>query len=153
MKTLEGNLLDLAESGVFDVIVHGCNCFCTMGRGIALEVKKRYPQVYYSDTLTAKGDRNKLGTYSAAGVYIVEHDHGFYVVNGYTQYDWHPGQRNADYDAIRAVFAGVKQDFGGMRIGYPLIGAGLAGGDWNIISAIIEEELEGEDHTLVVLPS
>jgi len=33
------------------------------------------------------------------------------------------------------------------------IGAGLAGGDWEIISSIINEELEGEDHTCVVLPS
>jgi len=38
----------------------------------------------------------------------------------------------------------------GMRIGYPLIGAGLAGGDWTIISAIIDEELKGEDHALVI---
>jgi hypothetical protein len=31
-----------------------------------------------------------------------------------------------------------------------MIGAGLAGGDWEIISAIINEELYGEDHTLVI---
>ena len=43
----------------------------------------------------------------------------------------------------------VKQNFAGTRIGYPLIGAGLAKGDWQVISKIIEEELEGEDHTLV----
>jgi len=33
---------------------------------------------------------------------------------------------------------------------YPAIGAGLAGGNWEVISQIIEEELDGEDHTLVV---
>ena len=31
-----------------------------------------------------------------------------------------------------------------------VIGAGLAGGDWSRISAIINKELEGEDHTLVL---
>jgi O-acetyl-ADP-ribose deacetylase (regulator of RNase III) len=36
-----------------------------------------------------------------------------------------------------------------LRIGYPAIGAGLAGGDWEVISSIIEEELKGEDHTFV----
>jgi O-acetyl-ADP-ribose deacetylase (regulator of RNase III) len=41
--------------------------------------------------------------------------------------------------------------FSGKRIGYPKIGAGLAGGDWNIISSIIDKELIGEDHTLVLL--
>ena len=43
----------------------------------------------------------------------------------------------------------IKQDFSGKRIGYSMIGAGLAGGDWNIISVVINEELAGEDHTLV----
>ncbi|MFZ6679409.1 hypothetical protein [Undibacterium sp. Tian12W] len=36
-----------------------------------------------------------------------------------------------------------------MRLAYPLIGAGLAGGDWVKIAAIIDEELDGMDHTLV----
>ena len=31
MKTIEGNLISLAKAGQFDVIVQGCNCFCTMG--------------------------------------------------------------------------------------------------------------------------
>jgi transcription antitermination factor NusA-like protein len=30
-----------------------------------------------------------------------------------------------------------------------MIGAGLAGGDWNIIERIIQEELNGEDVTVV----
>ena len=37
----------------------------------------------------------------------------------------------------------------GKRIGYPRIGAGLAKGDWGVISNIIDVELGGEDHTLV----
>lgn len=43
----------------------------------------------------------------------------------------------------------VARDFAEDRIGYPRIGAGLAGGDWSIIGAIIDEELHGLDHTLV----
>jgi len=39
--------------------------------------------------------------------------------------------------------------FSGKRIAYPLLGAGLAGGDWDIISKIISKVLENEDHTLV----
>ena len=36
-----------------------------------------------------------------------------------------------------------------MVIQQTLIGAGLAGGDWKVISKIISEELQGEDYTLV----
>lgn len=52
---------------------------------------------------------------------------------------------------MRLVFAAIARDFHGKRIGYPKIGAGLAGGDWSILAAIINEELAGEDHTLVLL--
>lgn len=30
-----GDLLDLALKGEFNVIVHGCNCNCTMNSGVA----------------------------------------------------------------------------------------------------------------------
>ena len=33
LKHATGDLLALAEAGEFDVILHGCNCFNTMGGG------------------------------------------------------------------------------------------------------------------------
>jgi O-acetyl-ADP-ribose deacetylase (regulator of RNase III) len=144
MKTLKGDLLQFAEDGNFDVIIHGCNCFCQMGKGIALTIKNKFPEAYKADLETAKGEKNKLGTYSKA-------DTGnFTIVNAYTQYHWAGKGRNADYDAIRNVMKLIKQNFSGKRIGYPLIGAGLAGGDWDVISTIISEELKGEEHTVVI---
>jgi O-acetyl-ADP-ribose deacetylase (regulator of RNase III) len=44
----------------------------------------------------------------------------------------------------------VKEKFSGKKMAFPLIGAGLAGGDWNYISEIIEDELKGEDVTIIV---
>ena len=73
----------------------------------------------------------------------------FTIVNAYTQFHWKGEAILADYDAIRHAFRAVKQTFAGKRIGYPLIGAGFARGDWKTIAAIIDEELAGEDHTLV----
>jgi O-acetyl-ADP-ribose deacetylase (regulator of RNase III) len=43
----------------------------------------------------------------------------------------------------------IKDSFSGLSIGLPKIGAGLAGGDWKLIVSIIEEELAGEDVTLL----
>lgn len=147
MQTEKGDLLQKASAGEFDVIIHGCNCFCTMGAGIAKTVKQVFPSAYQADVATAAGDKAKLGTYSTAQVEV--NHKALIIINAYTQYQWRGAGRKADYEAIRHVFRLVKQHYAGKRIGYPAIGAGLAGGDWSIIAAIIDEELAGEEHVFV----
>ena len=147
MKVVSGDLIQLAKNGEFDLIVHGCNCFCTMGAGIAKGIKAAFPAAYKADRVTLRGDRAKLGMCSAAEV---ERDVGpLIVVNAYTQFDYRGSGPKVDYDAVRSCFRWIKQQHSGKRIGLPKIGAGLAGGDWERIARIIEEELEGEDVTLV----
>lgn len=143
MKTVDGDLVLMGKQGDFDVIVHGCNCMCTMGSGIAKQIRETFPAAYTADCRTQSGDITKLGKYTFARVGDLT------IVNAYTQFDYVRYPPPVDYDAIRTVFGRIKKDFAGKRIGYPKIGAGLAGGDWNTISAIIDEELAGEDHTLV----
>lgn len=150
MKTIQGDLVQLALQGEFDVIIHGCNCHCTMGAGIAKEVKTTFPEAYDADARTFPGDRSKLGTISYATV--TRNGHVITVVNGYTQFNFKGSGVLVDYEALRAVMAAVALLFSGKRIGYPKIGSGLAHGDWSVIAPIIDEELHGEDHTLVELP-
>lgn len=147
MKKIQGDLLNLALAGKFDVIVHGCNCQCTMGAGIANSIKTLFPKAYKADCQTKKGDREKLGTNSQASV--VRGGIMLTIVNAYTQFHWRGTGVKADYDAIRSAMQVIKREHSGQRIGYPLIGAGLAGGDWSVIEEIITSELAGEDHTLV----
>ena len=147
MNVVRGDLIRLAQQGVFDVIVHGCNCRCAMARGIAKSIRSAFPKAYQIDQATEPGDRSKLGTIRVADVDV--DGHSLAVVNAYTQFDYRGPMPLADYDAIRSAFAAIKKQFAGRRIGYPMIGAGLAGGDWGVISAIIEQELASEDHTLV----
>lgn len=144
MTAIEGDLIKLGKEGLFDVIVHGCNCFCTMGAGIAKGIKTEFPGAFDADLKTKSGDRSKLGTISHAKIGNLE------VVNAYTQYHWRGSGKKADYEAIRLAFRLIKKQFSGSKIGYPAIGAGLAGGDWTVISTIIDEELQGEDHTFVI---
>jgi O-acetyl-ADP-ribose deacetylase (regulator of RNase III) len=147
MKVLKGNLIQLALQGEFDVIVHGCNCFCTMASGIAKQIAQTFPEARDVDARTGRGIADKLGSISYAQCDPV------LVVNGYTQYSYgrDPKVVYVDYDAVRSVFQAVKTKFAGERIGYPMLGAGLANGDWEVIAEIINEELDGENHTLVEL--
>lgn len=156
--TMQGNLIDLAEQGVFDLIVHGCNCQNTMKSGIAGEIASRYPEVAMKDSLTKKGDSAKLGSFSMCRVQSPKTLNTFIVVNMYTQefYGRNENVVYCNYSAIKYGFEKLArlmkqhglQDY---RIGYPKIGAGLANGEWSIIEAIINQQLEGFDHTLVIL--
>lgn len=160
MKSIKGNLIALAPQ--FDAIVHGCNCFNVMGAGIAPQIDRAFSGVpSRADNTTTPGDIDKLGTISV-GRYFWKEDvptsrSYLYIINAYTQYGTarYPGECVVDYDAIRSSFALIYQlakrhDNGyQFKIAYPMIGAGLGGGDWKLISTIIGEQLDGLDHTLI----
>ncbi len=144
MKKIKGDLIKLAQQGKFDVIVHGCNCFCHMGAGIAKQIKETFPEAFQADKATPAGERGKMGDYSSAKT------NGLIVVNAYTQYGYGIRKTFVDYEAVEEVFEKIADDFSGKKIGYPKIGCGLGGGDWEKVSKIIDEKLKGEDHTLVI---
>lgn len=144
MKTIKGDLIKLFKKGEFDVIVHGCNCLCVFGAGIAKQIKEQFPEAYEVDKQTKTGCSHKLGNISVCQ--IGEQ----YIINAYTQYTFGTTKRNVDYEAIRSCFRKIKEKFSGKRIGYPQIGAGLGGGDWGIIKLIIDCELDKEDHSVVI---
>lgn len=132
VKFIKGNLITMAKNKEFDVIVHGCNCFHTMGAGIAKQIAKEFPYAFEADKRDgACGDLCKLGTYSVgyqSGEPI--------VVNAYTQFKLGP---NFNRDAFRTILWKISMWNGPLKIGFPMIGAGLGKGDPDkIISDFIE---------------
>jgi O-acetyl-ADP-ribose deacetylase (regulator of RNase III) len=156
-----GDLILLVKNSSFDVISHGCNCFCQMGAGIAPHMAKEFGcDKFPLEDKKYKGDINKLGQIDY-GIGWLRGDKGIYgsviVVNAYTQYRYgknHPDgvKKPVDYDAITLCMRKINHQFNGKRIGLPKIGCGLAGGDWNIVSNIIKKELKDCDVTIVILP-
>lgn len=122
-----------------------------MDAGIAKSIKTSFPKAYDADMKTRKGDYDKLGTCSTA-IEIVNGKE-LSIVNAYTQFDWKGSGVLVNYDAVKSCIRFVKRNYGGKRIGIPKIGAGLARGDWDVLRAIIDDELRGEDVTLVVKDS
>lgn len=130
----KGNLLDVKRG----IIVHGCNAQGVMGSGVAKAVKEMYPGAFtqYSNDIVA----NWFGL-GDISVYTVEPNE-LIVVSAITQefYGREPNTRYVSYDAIDRCFARVfvLAEYSGLTVHIPYIGAGLAQGDWNIISKIIE---------------
>lgn len=116
-----------------EIVVHGCNCWCVMGAGIAAQIRKQCPNAHTADKTTIAGDMSKMGTYS----YGIEAN-GMIVVNAYTQYGYNRTKVNVDYLALEKAIRSICSQFANRVIAMPKIGCGLGGGDWNIVSEILE---------------
>lgn len=151
MKIVKGNLLRLAEAGEFDIIVQGCNCFCTMNSGLAKQIKDQYPEAYAADLKTEKGSWNKLGDYS------LFRGKRFTIINAYTQFGFNkPGECKDvfDYNAFAIILEKLERTFGSSSFGFPLIGCGLAGGNKERILDMLKDfnqkiEADGGSVTIV----
>lgn len=146
-----GNILDNVLDNA--IICHGCNKKGSMGKGIALSIKQKYGKAY-KDYINAYNSNN-LGL----GTVIFSHIRDFlFIANAVTQDKyWSPGDSGdivyADYDAIRKCFKTIAAFSKEQKlpVHYPMVGAGLAKGNWNIINKIICEELDGIEHHLWIL--
>lgn len=167
---IHGDLITLANAGTFEVITHGCNCHCMMGAGIAPQMAKAFRcDTFKMEREDHKGDINKLGTIDYELLYFSNWDKKFqrypdegdeilyklYVVNSYTQYNYGANHadgvaRPLDYDALTLCLRKMNLIFKGKHIGLPQIGAGLAGGNWNRIKSIIQQELRDCRVTVVI---
>lgn len=141
VKIIYGDLIQAAIDGDIEVVVHGCNCFNTMGKGFAKAIATTVPEAALADKKTVKGDRDKLGSYTTAQ----SKDHNFMVVNAYTQFGYGTGQKHLDEDALKTALMKVKENFEGKKIGMPKIGCDNAGGDWEEVKKIIASIFTQED--------
>lgn len=61
-REVEGDLIDLALKGEFNVIGHCTNAHCVMGGGIAVPMRQIFKcNEYPMENHSTKGDANKLG--------------------------------------------------------------------------------------------
>ena len=142
MLYVKGCLIEAFKCGSVGAIAHSCNCFNTMGSGVALAIKNAFPEAYEADCKTVKGDEKKLGGFTMAATV------NGYVFNLYGQYNYgKDGKTYTNYDALESAFRNMAHKLRGIgftgTIGLPKIGAGTGGGKWEVIEEIIREELKG----------
>jgi O-acetyl-ADP-ribose deacetylase (regulator of RNase III) len=141
LKHTKGNLLDLAEQGKFDIIVHGCNCQNVMGSGIAKEIKERCPDAWNADVeATSKFPKPilKLGNVSMGR--RVGKNGAYGIINAYTQLHYYPrGIDHFEYESFSMILRKLSVIGPKFRYGFPYIGMGLAGGDKEKILTILED--------------
>lgn len=160
-----GDLLENVEKGF---IIHGCNAQGRMGSGIALSIRQKWPEVY-----TAYQQAYRKGYTGRNGKHVAELGMGtnipvkvspeLVVINAITQryYRGHSmsssrEERFVDYTAVAMCFHDILRirnkypEING-TVHFPLIGAGLANGDWSTIERLINFNLPAVHKFLWVL--
>ena len=143
MKTINGDITRLKIGTIFQCV----NCQDVMGSGLARAIFTKWPKVKEQYHLWNKGKTPLalLGTYK-----VIQVEPNVWVVNIYGQLEYGPGdKRYADYGAIKTALKKAKEDkqFSDVvqwtRFDDPIyfpygFASALAGGNWDIISQLIE---------------
>jgi hypothetical protein len=110
---------------------------------------KKWPEVAAADRQTEYGSRNKLGSFSEVDV-VGSNGHSFKILNAYTQFTYGRGKDIFEYGAFETflnrlcakVYGLHSQTGAPVKIGFPMIGCGLAGGDPDKVLAILNKFAE-----------
>ena len=140
MKTITGNILDVTEG----IICHQVNCQGKMGAGIALQIRRKWPQVYI-DYLNA----HHKGLLFLCNVTTTQVGPNLYVANLCGQDRYGRDKRYTDYPALASCLSLVASMNRPTYIPYNM-GCVNAGGDWKIVADMIDHYLP--DAIVVRLP-
>lgn len=143
----KGDLLNTTDL----FIAHGCNAQGVMGSGVAKAIRGKYPKAY-EDYRKMWELHMKLELGQIIPSYQPD---GKVILHAITQdqygYDY---KKYVSYDAIDLAMARIAFDLrfstggGRQNISMPRIGAGLGGGDWRVIEAIINHRMT--DHKVTI---
>jgi O-acetyl-ADP-ribose deacetylase (regulator of RNase III) len=126
------------------IIVHVCNDGGGWGKGFVVAVSRRWRQPEQRYRAWYRGEDAQL--FALGQVQFVQVENDVWVANliGQQGVDVRNGVPPVRYEAIReglrAVAAKAKEL--GASVHMPRIGCGLAGGKWEVIEPILEQELE-----------
>jgi O-acetyl-ADP-ribose deacetylase (regulator of RNase III) len=125
-----GDLLEAAEK----YICHCVNAQGKMASGVAKLIRAKYPKAYNTYMNVHNSNGLRVGQ-------IIGADCGQHIVLNLV------GQKNYGYDGrVYIDYLGLRKGISAINknvkepVAFPMIGAGLAGGDWKLISEIIQEE-------------
>lgn len=138
-----GDLFDASEPA----FAQGCNCAGAMGKGIAVEFRRRWPEMYEEYRL-----RCERGEFVPGGLFTWVADDRI-IMNLGTQRTW---RTNATVQAVSSsvgAMVGYARANGITAVAMPRIAAGLGGLDWRTVRTILDETVPDELTVIVYSPT
>lgn len=131
IRYVKGNIFDSKMA----TIVNPVNCVGVMGKGLALEFKKRYPALFLSYKSACA--RNLF----RPGIVYVSHQQDKKVLLFPTKEHWKDPSRYEYIDIGLSYFAKNYKALKITSCAFPRIGCGLGGLDWEKVKLLIEKHL------------
>jgi len=132
IKVLIGNLF---ESGA-QTLVNTVNCVGVMGKGIAREFKKRYPDMFRDYTARCDAGEVRVGV-----PYLYSDLLGTSIVNFPTKEHWRSPSRVQDIERGLDAFLEHYKDWQIRSVAFPPLGCGNGGLDWKVVGPMIYRKL------------
>ena len=137
----------LAEDA--EALVNTVNCVGVMGRGIALQFKKAFPENFreYADACEHKGVQpGRMFVFETGQL-----TNPRYIINFPTKRHWRANSRIEDIESGLQALAELIRQRGIRSIAVPPLGCGLGGLDWLEVRPRIEETLRGVNDLAAVV--
>lgn len=122
---------------------HGCNCAGAMGKGIAVQFKMKFPEMYKEYKHLCK-----TGKYNPGDVYAYRYSGG-YVYNLATQTSWKTCAKLEYIEEAIGKMLVMAREHGVKSIAMPAIGAGLGGLNWKDVKDVICGVASGFDDVIL----
>ena len=135
IREMHGNLL--ADDAV--ALVNTVNTVGAMGKGIALQFKRAYPDMFRAYERAAKA-----GELQPGNVHVWETgalDGPRYILNFPTKRHWRAPSRLEDIEAGLADLVRVVDELAIRSIALPPLGCGNGGLDWSVVAPLIWDAL------------
>ena len=123
-----------------EALVNTVNCVGVMGRGIALQFKKAFPENFTAYAKACKNDELQPGRMFVFETGQLTAPH--YIINFPTKRHWRGKSRVADIEAGLADLVDTIRQYGIGSIAIPPLGSGLGGLEWSEVKNRIEAALQ-----------
>jgi len=122
-----------------EALINTVNCVGVMGRGIALQFKKAWPENFKAYAAACKREEVQPGRMLVFDTKRLTPPR--YIINFPTKRHWKGKSRIEDIESGLAALVKVVRDLGIQSIALPPLGSGLGGLPWAEVRAMIERTL------------
>jgi O-acetyl-ADP-ribose deacetylase (regulator of RNase III) len=147
IRYVAGDLFAAEHEG--GALAQGCNCQGSMGAGVAVGFRERYPAMFDRYRAMCKAEPRE---FNPGDCWLWREEGRPCVFNLATQEKYWHGR--ATYEAVEQALRSMRRqadEAGITRITMPRIGAGLGGLSWRKVKAVVERFFAGWDGELVVI--